>query len=150
MSLDAASHEYFSKRRALTLNQRPALGHLHGSRLGRRCARVTQLVLHNLRYFRKKFSIIFFIFVFLFFWRCPGADFSFQFFEKCAKFAGVSTRSTVWYDAGRRGRGMAFELRYCLEVCFSVLRLKKFQLRGSTTSTTAPRSTVLSHVRTFY
>lgn len=28
----------------------------------------------------------------------------------------------------------AFELRYCLEVCFSILRLKKFQLRGSSTS----------------
>lgn len=43
-----------------------------------------------------------------------------SFGKKCAKFAGVV------YGA--------FELRYCLEVCFSISRLKKFQLRGSSTS----------------
>lgn len=40
--------------------------------------------------------------------------------QKCAKFVGV-----VVYGA--------FELRYCLEVWFSILRLKKFQLLGSST-----------------
>jgi len=49
-----------------------------------------------------------------FFWRDAGV------WKKCAKFVGV-----VVYGA--------FELRYCLEVCFSILRLKKFQLLGSST-----------------